>query len=485
MKRSNFATLLIVLLLSGCGMDEQFIPGQPDENAFISSETNARKAGPVFVVEPTGTDDTDNLLQAFEDAKAAGPWATIQLVEGQYYIGAMDIRDFEGYFTGEGRDKTIISALPDLPCNYMLDVLNVIPALISFTGGDMVISDMTFKMADGFACDDSDGTWKIFYGRDLLAIIIAADYSSLYTPTNRRITSIIQNVDFIGGQDDGSGGLFYPGLNNTAIGVWCGANFWYIDPLPPLTNGDFVIKDCVFDFFVDGAEGSLLGNSSMVVSNNLFVDCTWPLYFTSNAGSDVIIRNNVFENVDWFDIVIDDMDWGIVDFGTITRRMVYEISGNQFSGPTNLILQDMRSIVQDDDFPTLFIVKNNHFTSGEDGIAVSLYNAKDASVRNNRFQGSGLTGILVDGEPGFMSENVLMLGNNFNGATYDMANIWLTGFSKNCTVVGGDNKEIVIDEGIDNIITGMNVNHGNCQVGPSITDNLMIAREMMKRRKMN
>ena len=41
--------------------------------------------GVTIVVEPTGTDDTENLLQAFAEAAAAGPGTTIQLEEGDYY----------------------------------------------------------------------------------------------------------------------------------------------------------------------------------------------------------------------------------------------------------------------------------------------------------------------------------------------------------------------------------------------------------------
>jgi len=70
----------------------------------------------VFKVYPNGIDDTEALMQAFNDAKAAGPGAVVQLSEGLFKIGFLDeIFDFNGYFLGAGKDKTIVSNLLQPP----------------------------------------------------------------------------------------------------------------------------------------------------------------------------------------------------------------------------------------------------------------------------------------------------------------------------------------------------------------------------------
>lgn len=110
----------------------------------IRANANPQTAsgGPVFLVEPSGGDDTVNLLAAFDLAKAAGPGATVQLAPGEFTVQMMLIENFDGYFKGSGEAETIIGTFADQDCQSQVDA-GEYPGLITFRGGYPRISDMT------------------------------------------------------------------------------------------------------------------------------------------------------------------------------------------------------------------------------------------------------------------------------------------------------------------------------------------------------
>jgi hypothetical protein len=75
-----------------------------------------------------------------------------------------------------------------------------------------------------------------------------------------------------------------------------------------------------------------------------------------------------------------------------------------------------------------------------------------------------------------LSKNILMLGNNMSGLNSSVANILLAETTGNCTVVGGSNSGTVINNGVDNKVTGAIRKNVPLKVGPSIRDNFKINR---------
>ncbi|MDZ7608609.1 MAG: hypothetical protein U5K79_24170 [Cyclobacteriaceae bacterium] len=70
MKKITYLLLSVIcIMLFACSQEEVQVGQLADEQGKASKLT-----GPVFKVYPTGVDDTENLVQAFADAKAAGPW---------------------------------------------------------------------------------------------------------------------------------------------------------------------------------------------------------------------------------------------------------------------------------------------------------------------------------------------------------------------------------------------------------------------------
>jgi hypothetical protein len=142
----------ILILLYSCSKEMS----EPDQSGDLKDlacgkDGLVKPSGKVFTVYPNGTDDTQALIDAFEAAKEAGPGAVVQLIEGQYAIGIFEIHDFDGYFRGPGKGKSIITNIPELPCEecWLQDMM---PSLKTFVGGNVTISDMTIHFQDGRPC---------------------------------------------------------------------------------------------------------------------------------------------------------------------------------------------------------------------------------------------------------------------------------------------------------------------------------------------
>ena len=222
----------------------------------------------------------------------------------------------------------------------------------------------------------------------------------------------------------------------------------------------------------------------MKVASSKFNNCLWPLYFTANHGPVIGITNNVFTGSWDGDIIIEDIDFGVLSNTYINprTRSRFTLTGNLFhaaSMASSVILWDNYAATDPENVPPmLFTLKGNTFNLLEGSKGISAYNSQDAVIQNNKFRGSCSTGILVDGintdrygtplPLEGKANNVLILGNNFAGLNASDANIYLGENSSHCTVVGGG-RESVVDLGDFNKIVGMKKIPGH--IGPTIRDN--------------
>ena len=92
-----------------------------------------------YVAPPNGFDDTGPLQDALHDcATNHQSGCTIQLTAGTYLSKPLEVSDFHGTVAGKGMDVTTIEALTPFPERW--------PTLLTFTRGDITISDMSFKV---------------------------------------------------------------------------------------------------------------------------------------------------------------------------------------------------------------------------------------------------------------------------------------------------------------------------------------------------
>jgi hypothetical protein len=483
-------------IIASCSKDSGFGPGSGLSPELIKGYP---AWAPVIVVPPNQDgdgDDTDDLLAAFASAK---PGSVIKLLEGVYHVGYMEISDFSGSIVGAGKNKTIIYPETPIDNQSQLD-RNILPTWWRLIGGNISISNLTFNTTVPEPIQNYNH--EPWIGKDLFAMFIFNDYNVNSIADNTYQKVLIKDVDFIGGYDDAGGD---PGSyqwmtdHNVIEGIWVGLDYGI--PLAgvryPLTKGEYHVENCYFEHIFDGVEAFGIGEkASTSVSGSRFNNCLNQVYFTTNFNSRITLTNNVFSGSTGNDIVIEDTDWGLVYGYAIiepVKRTRYTLTGNIFNAtPSTLsvvLWDDWVAQNQDDILPMQLKVYENIFNLTEGSTAITAINSQDAIINNNRFKGTCLTGIMVDGIPAdrfgtplqnpdkAYADNALLLGNSFSGLESTQADIVLGERSKNCTVVG-NGKESVVDNGTNNKIVGMKKKPYDQHIGPTIKDNFRMWRGM-------
>lgn len=479
-----FAALSI--LIASCSKDSGFGPGS---DPFVALSKAYPAHAPVIVVPPNkdgdNDGDTDDLMSAFA---AAEPGTVIKLTDGVYHVGLIDLYGFEGQIVGAGRDKTIIFPAELIAVKPQSDVRNLLPGWWRIIGGNVTISDLTFKTGDGVLISDTDD----FYNKTLASLIIVNNYSEDYGKDDPQpMNFTIKNVNFLCGKMEPADS--YMGIGyNVLMPLWIGMAYWW----PPaegivLTKGNYNVVNCYFENGYEGPEFMSFGEEAVGTIDRIVTNgCVYGIYCAANYNSIINITNSTFKNSLWYDVFLDDNDWGLLGPVIPIKRCKYFLTGNTFNSlpsVSSLVFQDTWGVTKPDLYKaSLAMVKNNLFILKEGGTGISLLNNVDGQVRNNRFTGNGSVGVYVDGamvldpvtyEPIATgdSKNALILGNNFAGLNAAKADIWFGPKSLNCTVVGSG-KESVIDEGTNNKVTGMNRKPGGGHIGPTIRDNFQMSR---------
>ena len=489
MKKFLFLFGAICIMIASCLKDSGFGPGS-GLSPELSKGYPAHTA--VIVVPPNQDgdgDDTDDLLAAFT---SAGPGTVIRLLEGVYYVGYMEISDFNGSLIGAGKEKTILYPKTPLDVKFQFD-RNVMPCWWRMIGGNILISNLTFNTTVPEPIQNYNE--DLYMGKDLFAMIIFNDYNVNSPVDDSYQKVLVKDVNFIGGYDDAyaaPGSFQFGTAHNTIEGIWVGLDYGL--PLESvrytLTKGEYKVENCYFEHILDGVEGFGMGEkASMLVSSCRFYNCWMQAYFTANFNSRVSLTNNVFSGSTASDIFIEDVDWGVlIGYAVVEplKRCQYTLTGNTFNvapSTSSIILWDTWIAQNHDDIlPMQLKVYGNIFNLTEGSTGITAINSQDAIINNNRFKGTCLTGIMVDGIPAdrfgtplqnpdkAYADNALLLGNNFSGLEAIEADIVLGERSKNCTVIGSV-KDDVINNGTNNKIIGMKPIRKGYNFGPVIRDN--------------
>jgi hypothetical protein len=436
--------------LFACSVDEVI---KPDQVTVSDGLKSGHSNGTVVKVLPNGTDDTQAFIDAFEKAKTEGPGSVVQLVEGIYNIGFTEIRDFKGSFIGAGKAKTKIQNIDKLPSVASFYESNQFPVLLSFIGGEVNISKMTFATKDGLLCPDD--VYVI-----LQSILGLSDFSAEYVPSKRFIRAVVEDVDFICGFDYSNSSIYGTDFN-VNMTVYVGAKTWVNTVNDPFSSVEITFKRCLFDHGAVAFDTWGLDETSLVIfENNTVKNGFYSLIMCGNLGLKAFILNNRFMEAP-MGIFIDDSDWGIMPCNqSLKKRSEFNIFGNNCQskeGSTSIYIKDSRRVLYPDEgLPQLFNIKNNTFNLSDGSSAISGVNIVGSFISNNKFNGTGNVGILLDGEAATntFAENDRIFGNNFSAANYTEANVILGEFTKNCKVIGGGNNNgSVIDLGVNNFVS--------------------------------
>lgn len=484
--------IAVMCIIVSCSKDDRSGTG-PDPLPELGKRNPG--CGTVIAISPASDNEgdgdfTDEFKSAFASAQ---PGTVIKLLEGIYHVGYLEIHGFNGTLIGAGKDKTILYPKTPLDSKTQLVDRNIFNAWWRFIDGNIQISKLTFNttVPEPIQNYNEDPWW----GKDLYAMLVFNNYdvNSINDDSYQKVS--IKDVDFIGGYDNTGGdpdSYQWRTDHNVIIGAWVGLdyNFPFQNIGYSLTKGEYTIENCYFDHIIAGVEGFGLGEkATMSVSSCRFNKCLWQAYFTANYNSKVFVTNNIFNGSTGSDIVIEDNEWGVVyGYANIEplKRTAYTISGNIFNvapSSSSVILWDMW-VAQNNDviLPMQLKINGNYFNLAEGSTGITAINSQDALINNNRFKGSCLTGILVDGiatdrfgtpllnPDKAYADKVLLLGNNFSAVESSQADIILGEKSKNCTVMGSS-KDDVINNGTGNNIIGLKPVHKGYHFGQTIRDN--------------
>jgi hypothetical protein len=476
-KLSKFLIASIVIVyccLLACNKQENLLmPVSIDINTIKSMPI---ESGEVFTVSPSiDFKDSYNIQTAFDNAVEAGPGSTVQLTEGVFYLNeSIEVKGFDGIFKGAGKQKTIITTQDEINFDFPPGDLE---GLLIFRNGNIHVSDMTIKISNPAPCTGLN--WDVF--QQSFPSIFNITGKSVLDPstTEQNINSTFNNVQFIGGF-----GYFY-GFN-----VYSFINIHPEGAPNYLLNGSHNFINCEFQSASICIEGVSSCNGNWTIggsasSGNNFENANWAVQIRDCRNSYFNISHNYCTKIYWGGVSLCPWKY-FIPFTSTLPFSKYLVDKNYFEVEgigDAVVLWDydiesgskkMDAIVSNN---RIYLNNTMYWGGGVYGLHVN-----DVLVTNNIFWGNGPVGIYcgIFGNQGYdQCSNWVLKGNNLERVDAYFTPILLGPGTNNFLVIGGSNKTNVLDNGTNNILTGVNNMQGE-PLGPEIQDALMRKLEMMK-----
>ena len=300
--------------------------------------TNVSREGKVIAVKPTGVSDTANLQCAIDLAVAGGRGSVVQLTRGKFYTAQLVAKNLKGAIRGEGMKRTIIQNLPDLcvtPDNSLLAPptpppsvcpppgqtfpagKNAWPILLTFDGGDVVVSDLAIQIVG----DAPTKPWTLsaIFGPSPPAptlTILQGPIGATGTNPQLRVSRVS-----LSGQD------LDPLDPSPVINVENGVNF--TGGFVPGTelSGYCVVTDSYIKNMIRGSLVTTVKDATVVFVNNTFDSVGDAVQFGGLTNTDVKFVNNKVSSI--FGVLVADFPFPP---GTFTNSRLF-IAHNTFSSP--------------------------------------------------------------------------------------------------------------------------------------------------------
>jgi hypothetical protein len=448
-----------------------------------------------------------------------GPGETLQLAEGTYKIHrSLVFENWNGSLIGAGPDRSATIIEVSKATNGDLFTVIYEPYFddFDFTGsrffgtpvfyvynaqGLFRISNLTVKVTEigvaekSYVLDSNRGRGRIAFFIDVWE---NNNQALLAGPLGAEVDVVIENCSFLGSAAD----RFFGQPNH---GIQLPGDFFN-------TVGDYTVRNSNFDGIGTVVVNPIaMHDSKIVIENNTFTDSARPVALWNNSGCTIDILNNEASNVleaTVFAVLGPhrlpsparpchvtvsglDVDGGggvfwdqfgndsLFDVGVLTHNSIRQKPNSFWAGFE----------LWDSGNSNLIVSKNK--VHGEDTFIwgpIFAFDVHDAVISNNKITGSGPAAAYLGVFPGSSVTGLTLLGNNFDNwitkPYFDIdsiAPIWLGPWTQGNTVVGGDNSTGVLDEGVDNTITG--VNNMGTNLGQDIRD-AMIQKMEAKRIQM-
>lgn len=366
-----------------------------------------KQSGNVFTVSPTNSDDTANIQQAFDLAKAAGPGSTVRLTAGNFRTRFIEVQDFDGNFKGAGQGATVIDTFADQDCQSQVD-RDQWPTLFQFIHGYPRVSDLSFHITPPNPCHPYLNTYFGPEWMDSFISVLLITASPWKAATDceviqkEKVSASVTHVTIEGEAGQRLNGETDPFFSNVLDAIWVGGTItthaW--DGVCAFTSkfgqGVYRLTDNMFRKVSGGVNPYGVYNSSVVISGNTFDTAGTPILDSDHSGSVTEISHNRMVNI--FGLGIFTFQGGYPTRPLIQAASVFNIHDNEISvyGGGNGIT------AWDDDnlgppyagYPStgkrlVLIVRDNHFRlDPANSWGVWLEGVDDALILNNKFSGS-------------------------------------------------------------------------------------------------
>jgi hypothetical protein len=477
---------------------------------LASMSLNDARAQSTILVSPSGGDDTVAIQTAFNDAVVGGPGSSVHFLAGTYCVSSpIIVRGFAGNWLGSGRNKTIIKTCtkpdpfpvpayivsdPAYPVDPLLEIISPF-VFIEVEGGppsDLHIADLTIHLEGEtnpwYAHGNAADPLTIFRP----AILVAGKRPSVVDGV---ISTASVSVDRIVLRASPDGVVFsLPSDTNIDNGIIVrggleGTVFQTVD-IEPIEASVSVTRSHFDQVAFSAVQTPMCTNCDITVGGRQNFGNSFSLLYGAplvgysvGSSSSIVVSHNrgeaQFGAIDWFTI---PHFFPSTPLPPPTEPSYIEVAHNQVDIFDHFINASYGMFL--DDWSLRFGVQAMHalitdntirqidIGYGKDALAGILHlGGKDTQIWNNRISGDFLWGGIVAGFafPGAVGDNLSIVGNNLRGTSAGVASIWLGPFTSNSLVVGGPNRKNVLDQGVGNVVTGVNNMNGN-PPGPELQE---------------
>jgi parallel beta-helix repeat protein len=415
MKNSNL-TLIVALLIGTVGLSQTAWAQQ------------------IFTVSPSGGDDTAAIQATFNAAVAAGPGSVVELSSGQFYTNEIYVADFNGSFIGYGQDHTTVDVLRGLYPNgpgVGEPFAGATAVLFRFIDSTVTVSDLTIDITPEHPAEP----FQLLPGF-ILTTATGISFEGSQTESS------VERVTVRGHLGGLEGSNVFVGIG--AFGDW--------PAFAPSLSARLSVSGSTLEHIAYAINAWGLTDSEVRITGNRFNDCPTAIILEDAINSDFeIARNRIHRPYSGGIVVLQG-----AFIPTIPAESQYRISHNKIEenawAADGIVLVDIVRLDTGVKALSAVVFQNsiNMDTPFFGGIYAEA--VADGELLNNIVSGNMDYGIgLFDSVPNFV-----LLGNNVQNVT-SSAPIYLGPGTSNTTVVGGSNQTNVVDLGLNNYLTGVNI----------------------------
>ncbi len=427
--------------------------------------------GRVWTVFPTGSDDSENLECAFEEAVAAGSGSTVKMVAGRYYLLRPVAVLYEGDLTwrGAGKNKTVLEA----GCDETMFPLLVedgyfpdpgLPTVFAFhqdadgwvgPGGEELTSSLSLRgfsiRLRGLSQPWVDGFGRTSQSRSIVDVVGRID--GLRNFNLSRVDLTVAGIRLQAEACDpetcaqidwtAHNGLTVGGEVVTTVDESGVVSIEYSKPIAATTT----ISNSDFQSIAYAVTNSDIEDSQILVNRNRFTDIGAAYFLQDADGGRAVVSNNRMLGVAYYGVITTHGVTGVFgyDSGPVDERFPTAPTELEISKNTMQCTGDFAECVVIEDYTTIDLPDDQHMLdagvsqnrlslANENAKAVGSYYSRGVMVTGNRVTGAGATGVYALDAGGWTIE-----GNFFNMSSG--VPIWLqeasTGFSVTKNIIRG------------------------------------------------